>query len=370
MDMHFKRDLALILQEKLKAGRIDRRTFFKGAAALGLSTTALSPMRAQAGESELVVVNWGGDAIPIMEAAWAVPFEEATGIDVTIDGSGPTEGAMKEQFESGAVRWDVCDAEAGSALNLGRQGIMEPIDYSIVDKDKIEPGMALEYGAGNYFFSYVNCYDATMFGDNPPRTWVDFWDVEKFPGKRALYKWMNGVLEAALIADGVPVDELYPIDVDRAFAKIEQLKPHIASFWGSGSEIQQMLREREVSMGMIWNTRATLVRQDTNGEIDWSFENAISFPSTWAVIKGNPGGRENAMKFIASCQEPEGQVELLIAYGAGPANPAAHALVPDEFKALDASSAENLAKQVQTSVEWYTDNYATVLDRYLTFIAS
>ncbi len=370
MDRHFKKDLAELLHAKLQAGTIDRRSFVRAAAALGLTAAALPASRAAAAEGELVVVNWGGDAIPLMDKAWAQPFEAATGVDVTIDGSGPTEGSMKEQFDSGAVRWDVCDAEAGSAINLGRQGIMETIDYNVVDENRIEPGFAFEYGAGNYFFSYVNAYDATMFGDNPPKNWVDFWDVEKFPGKRALYKWMNGVLEAALLADGVPVEELYPIDVDRAFAKIEQLKPHIASFWGSGSEIQQMLREREVSMGMIWNTRATLVRQDTNGEIDWSFDNALYFPSTWAVIKGNPAGRDTAMQFIASCQNPESQVELLIAYGTGPANPAAHALVPEEYRYLDCSSPENLARQIQTSVEWYTDNYAPVLDRYLTFIAS
>ncbi|MEX1108145.1 MAG: ABC transporter substrate-binding protein [Dongiaceae bacterium] len=369
MHKNFKQDLALILEEKLRAGTIDRRTLVRSAAALGL-TAAVIPGVAGAADKELVVVNWGGDAIELMANAWGKPFEEASGVKVIIDGSGPTEGSMKQQFESGAVRWDVCDAEAGSVINLGSQGMMEPIDYSIVDKNKVDPSVALEYGSGNYFFSYVIAYDNVAFAGNPPRNWVDFWDVEKFPGKRALYKWMNGVLEGALLADGVPVEELYPLDVDRAFKKIDELKPHIASFWGSGAEVQQMLREREISMGMIWNTRATLVREDTNGEVDWSFDNAIYFPSTWAVIKGNPAGPETAMQFIASCQDPESQVELLKAYGAGPANPAAHALVPDEFKAIDCSSPENVAKQIQTSIDWYAANYAAVLDRYLTFIAS
>lgn len=369
MDAHFKRDLSEILQEKLRRGVIDRRAFVKSAAALGLIAPFAGLSRAEAAD-ELVVVNWGGDAIPLMDQHWAKPFAEKSGVKVTIDGSGPTEGSMRQQFESGAVRWDVCDAEAGSAINLGRLGMMEKIDYTIVDQSKIEPGFAFEYGAGNYFFSYVIAYDKTLFGDNPPRNWVDFWDVEKFPGKRALYKWMNGVLEGALLADGVAVGDLYPIDVDRAFKKIEALKPHIASFWSSGAEIQQMLREREVSMGMIWNTRATLARADTDGAIDWSYDNAILFPSTWAVIKGNPAGTETAMQFIASCQDPMSQVGLLKAYSAGPANPAAHALVPEEYKAIDCSSPENLKRQITTSVEWYTDNYAPVLDRFLTFIAS
>lgn len=368
MDEHFKRDCVERLSLKYRSGGIDRRNLMAAFAVLGI-TAVLRPSSTRAGD-ELVVVNWGGDAIPAYKKAFTGSFESATGTGVRIDGSGPLEGSMKTQFESGSVRWDVCDAEPYSALRLGRAGMIEPIDYGIVDKSKIEPGYADEFSAPSYFFSYVIAYDAGRFGDNPPRSWADFWDVEKYPGKRTLYKWMTGVLEAALLADGVSAEELYPLDVERALGKLEALKPHIASFWQSGAESQQLLRDGEVSMGMLWHTRANLTEQDTEGAIGWTFEQGLVNPSGWTVIKNNPAGPKKAMEFIAHCQKPEYQLTLLQELGNGPANPETHALVPDGLRALDASSKENLARQIAIRSEWYAEHFGPTLDKYLALVSS
>ncbi len=97
---------------------------------------------------------------------------------------------------------------------------MEPIDYKIVDKAKMRPGFGWEYAASSYFFSYIIAYDAKKFKDTPPESMADFFDVAKFPGKRAMYKWGAGMWEALLLGDGVPQDKLYPLDIERAHAKI------------------------------------------------------------------------------------------------------------------------------------------------------
>lgn len=363
----FKQDCLEIIKEKYAVGAIDRRTFLTGLVALGL-LPVIGSQNVHAADGELVVVNWGGDAIPSFESAFTDSFTQAGGPKVKIDGSGPTKGAMKAQFESGAIRWDVCDADPGSTQSLGETGMIEKTDYSIVDKNKIEPGFAYEYCPANYFFSYVMAYDAKKFGDNPPKTWADFWDVKKYPGKRTMFKWMTGALEAALMADGVPENELYPLDVDRALTKLEELKPHIVSYWGSGAASQQLMRDGEASMGILWHTRANLVEQDTDGDVSWTYNQGILAPSGWTVIKGNPAGVKTAMEFIAHCQNPERQVELLRTLGSAPANPAAHALVPADLKRMDCSSVENRKVQVAMDMDWYAANSSTALNKFLAMV--
>ena len=365
-----QQDCIEVLIEKTRRGQIDRRTFLKGMGLMAALPLALrSGVSFAAGDKPLVVVNWGGDAIKAFGKAWTEGFSKATGIPTKIDGSGPTEGAIRTQLSSGRVSWDVVDAESSVLQILGKEGLVQPIDYNVVSKNKVLPGFAYEYGIADYMLSYVIAYDSERFGDKAPRTWADFWDVKTFPGKRTLYKWMNGMLEAALLADGVTPDKLYPLDVPRALKKIEELKPHVLSFWGSGAETQQLLIEGEVSMGAIWNTRAQVITEDSEGRIKWTFDNALLGCSNWGVLKGNPAGTEAAMKFIAYAQDPQTQVELFKMFGNGPANPAAAALIPDDRKHLNCTDPANLPKQVMLSHEWYTDHYGATLEQYLTHIS-
>lgn len=365
-----QQDCIEVLIEKTRRGQIDRRTFLKG---MGLMATLPLALRNgvsfAAGDKPLVVVNWGGDAIKAFGKAWTEGFSKATGIPTKIDGSGPTEGAIRTQLSSGRVSWDVVDAESSILQNLGKEGLVQPIDYNVVSRDKVLPGFAYEYGIADYMLSYVIAYDSERFGDKAPKTWADFWDVKTFPGKRTLYKWMNGMLEAALLADGVTPDKLYPLDVPRAMKKIEELKPHVLAFWGSGAETQQLLIEGEVSMGAIWNTRAQVITEDSEDRIKWTFDNALLGCSNWGVLKGNPAGTEAAMKFIAYAQDPQSQVELFKMFGNGPANPAAAALIPEDRKHLNCTDPANLPKQIMLSHEWYTDHYAATLEQYLTHIS-
>ncbi|HWT98309.1 MAG TPA: ABC transporter substrate-binding protein [Terriglobales bacterium] len=311
---------------------------------------------------ELVMANWGGDAIPNFKAAFADPFEKETGIKVTIDGSGPTDGKIKAMVESGNVTWNVCDADSFTSQDLGSKGLLEEIDYSIVDANKVRPGQALKYGCASYIYTYVIAYNSKKLPE-APKTWADFWNVEKFPGKRSFWKYMSGALEAALIADGVPADQLYPIDTKRALKKLEELKDHII-LWESGADSQRFLREGEVSMASIWNTRATLLERDTKGEIKYTFNQGVAGPSSWAVPKGVKNLKET-MQFIAFMQKPELQFELLKSMSNGPANPAGSALATGDLATADPGNADNWKTEIPLDVKWYAENYNTVLNDYL-----
>lgn len=177
-------------------------------------------------------------------------------------------------------------------------------------------------------------------------------------------------MEAALLADGVPMDQLYPLDEERAIRKLNEIKPHIVSFWDSGAESQQLMRDGEASMALLWHTRANLVEKDTGGAVSWTYAQGILAPSGWAVIKGNPAGSARAMDFIRYCQDPARQVDLLRTLGCGPTNPLAHDLVPAELKRLDCSSAENMSQQVLMDMDWYAARGDQALEKYLAMTAS
>ncbi len=371
MNQHFENDQLEILADKARSGQISRRRFTQLAAML-MGTTALgvrgTPVLAATGE--LVFVNWGGDAVTAYDTAYGVPFATETGITVKQDGSGPSEGAIQAQFESGKPSWDIVDADPFSAQALGKKGMMEPIDYAVVDKAKTREGFGWEYAASSYFYSYIIAYDATKFGDNPPTGMADFFDTEKFPGKRAMYKWGVGMWEALLIGDGVAKADLYPLDLARAHAKLEAFKGNVIGYWGGGAESQSLLMNGDASMALIWSTRAKLLETDSGGDVKFIWDEGLIAPGSMAVIKGNPGGAENAMKFIASAQDPAKQVIMFNLLGQGPSNPATDAMLPPEEARYNPVDPANFALQVPLDMEWYEANYGAALDEYLKIISA
>ena len=365
MNDPFIKDSIEILADTARKGAISRRRFTQLAVGL-MGTTALATKGTPllAADGQLVFVNWGGDAVTAYDSVMGKPFGEATGVEVMQDGSGPTEGAMKAQAESGSPSWDVCDADPFSAQALGREGLMEEIDYDVVDREKMREGFGWEYAASTYFYSYVIAYDSTQY-DTPPTGMADFFDIEKFPGKRAMYKWGVGMWEALLLGDGVARSDLYPLDLDRAHAKLEAFKEHIVGFWGGGAESQSLMLNGDAPMALIWSTRAKILEEDSEGDIKFIWVDGLAAPGSMAVIKGNPAGRDVAMQYIAAAQDPEKQVRMFELLGQGPGNPAADALVPDEIKRFNPVDPANFPQQVPLDMAWYEENYGAALDAYL-----
>lgn len=357
-----------ILRARFKKGEIDRRLFLTALGALG-AASALSTMPAFAQEKRLTLATWGGDTSKAIERIFASGFESATKISVRDDTSGPTEGAIQAQAQAGRAAWDVMQIDYFSSITLGKKGFLSAIDYNIVAKDKIVAGQYNEWAAACFLNAYLLVFDTKTFGSNPPKNWVDFFDVEKFPGKRTIPKNMMGLPEAALLADGVDPKNLYPLDLDRAFRKIKALLPDVSTVWNSPSESQQIMIDGDAVMGLIPATRAILVDRETDQQVTFTFTDGILFSDAWAIMKDNPAGAEAANKFIAWTQAPELQVELLKAVGFGPLNPAAAAMVPEELKRTDCSQPEHLKVMHTLNIEWYAENYAAALDQYTAVIS-
>src|ERR1700728_1475248 len=173
-----------------------RRVFMGMAAAMGLAPIAAKLTPALADAKELVIVNWGGDAVKGMTRSWVDPYlKKFPDRKAVIDGTGPSTARIKMMVESKKVSWDVMDRNLHTALEIGPQGMLEPMDYSIVDKSKVRRGHAGEWGIGNYIYANVLTYNTKKWGGMVPETWADVWDVKKFPGKRAFRNEPDGQFE-------------------------------------------------------------------------------------------------------------------------------------------------------------------------------
>jgi putative spermidine/putrescine transport system substrate-binding protein len=361
----FNDDLIEIARAELAAGRLSRRDFMRLSAMAGVATvgaTALGSSEAEAKASQIVLSNFGGDAVNGMSKAWGEPFTADTGIPVQVVGGSPLAGKIKAMVDSGDVTWDVCDGDGFLCNQLGKQGLLEKVDYSIVDKSMVREGWAWENGIANYTYSFVLAYRKDMFPDRPP-TYADFFDTKKYPGKRTMWKYQMGGMEACLIADGVPHDKIYPADVDRAIAKARSLGDDVV-YWESGASSQQMFIDGEVIMGNIWNTRASILERDSGGKVTWTWNDGLFCPSSFVVPKGNPAGAE-VQKFLASVLIPERQIKLLSLLGNGPTNPAASAMLPPDLKRLDPRHPDNLKTQLIRSEDWYEHNYDDAVNRWI-----
>lgn len=283
-----------------------------GAASLSLGLTA-----AGAQAQSMVFTSWGGTTQDAQKAAWAEPFTAATGIKVQQDG--PTDyGKFKAMVESGNVAWDVVDVEYDFAVKAAQDGLVEPLDFSVVKRDEIDPRFVTDHAVGSFYYSFVLGYNPDVLGDKAPKSWADLFDTKNFPGKRAFYKWSApGVLEIALLADGVAPDKLYPLDLDRAFRKLDSIKGDIV-WWGGGAQSQQLLASGEAALGMFWNGRLHALEQ-SGTKVGVSWEQNLTAADMLVVPKGAPN-KDSAMKFLAQATSAKGQADMAAETAYAPVN--------------------------------------------------
>lgn len=313
--------------------------------ALGLSCAA----RAQ---EAVTYATDGGAILEVMTKALLEPAEKKLGIRVIADANADRYPVIKAQVLSGKPTWDIFDASAGYCARGVTEELLEPLDYSLIPNSAGVPDAFKDaHSVGLSAYATVLAYNSETFGENGPQSWEDFWNVEKFPGRRALRNYARPMLEIALLADGVKPEELYPIDVDRAYAKLEEIKPHVAVWWTSGAETTQLLYDGEVDMLPLWDGRAaTAIKEGAPAK--FTRNQAIMEYTCLGVLKGT-SHKEASMKLINELLDPKGQAVWATEYTTGPLNTEFAAFMESErLKALTTDPA-NLAVQVPLSAAWW-----------------
>jgi putative spermidine/putrescine transport system substrate-binding protein len=242
----------------------------------------------------IVLTNTGGDWGKCQRTTFADTFEQKTGVKV-IDGPFLDDGQIKAIVETKVYDTDVLFPSPSLVLdNLGSK-YLEPIDYSLVPKDELLPGTYTKYGVALDLFSWAFGY-RTDAGDKPTK-WSDFFDTQKFPGKRGLVSWdVSTVLIGALLADGVAPDKLVPLDVNRALAKLNTIKNDIVWF-DTGSAGQDLLTSGEVRFIQLYANRITSSR-DNGDPVDILWDDQIIVADYLGIPKGDPNAA-TAQRLIA-----------------------------------------------------------------------
>ncbi|WP_343563766.1 ABC transporter substrate-binding protein [Kiloniella sp. b19] len=326
---------------------------------IGALSVALGFSSLGAKADEMVFSSWGGTTQDAQAEAWAKPFSEESGVSVVQDG--PTDyGKIKAMVESGSVSWDVVDVEFDYAVQAGEAGLLEKLDFSIIDRSNLDPRFVTDYSIGSFYYSFVLGFNAGAFGGETPKTWADLFDTERFPGKRAFYKWSApGVIEAALLADGVAPENLYPLDLDRAFAKLDTIKDDII-WWGGGAQSQQLLASSETPLGMFWNGRLTALQKD-GLDIGISWDQNITAADALVIPRGAKN-RDAAMKFLAVASSAKGQAEFATLSGYAPINLKSGDVMEPDVRATLPDVQD--ANQVNTDVRYWAQNRDVIGKRW------
>jgi putative spermidine/putrescine transport system substrate-binding protein len=321
-------------------------------------TAALMATTAMAADKSVTIASWGGSYQEAQSKALFEPAAANTGIEVRQE----TYGGMSDvrlQVSSGQVTLDIVASGSGSAARAAAEGLLEKLDYSVIDVSNFYDGLYTDYCVGGDVFSTVYAWNTNTYGEDGPQSWADFWDVGKFPGTRAYRGKVAGALEPALLADGVAPEDVYDVldseeGIERAIDKIRELKPHISVFWSSGAQHAQLMKDGEVDMTTGWNGRFDNARAD-GGKVAYSFNQALLDYDCFAIPKGAPN-KDTAMEFLAEISKPEYQDDLPKYITYGPTNKAAYDTgeITAEVAAGLPSSPQNAAMQLPVSLEWYS----------------
>ena len=304
-----------------------------------MATVAGCVVALPAAAEQLRVVNNGGAVAEASRAAWYEPFQAATGVEIVEDNWSQEYARLRTQVETGNLAWDVVEITFNHMAVACDEGYLERVDWSqyLDPADFAAAGGVTDCAVPIMSVVGGLVYDANAITGEPPRTWADFWDVETWPGKRGLI-FRPSVLELALMADGVPLDEIIDVlssegGVDRAFAKLDELKPHI-HWWRSGAESTQILATGEVVMGYAWNGRVAVANERDGTNLKYSFDGGFVLGNQYIAVMAGTPHRERAIEFVvyASSAEPLARFAEMMNYG--PPNERSLAYVDERLLAV------------------------------------
>lgn len=313
--------------------------------------------------STLTFVSYGGIYQEGQEKAAIKPFASESGAKILSDG--PTDYTkIKAQVDSKNVSWDVVDTDTiWAEAQCGK--LLMPLDFDIIDTSKAPKSLVGKCTVPAMSYGYVLMYDKTKFGDNPPQGWTDFFDTQKFPGKRGVNGVPSdaapGVFEAALTADGVAAKDLYPLDVDRSLDKLSTIRKDLV-FWTTGAESQQLLESGEVSMAMVWSGRGySAVKNGAKFEAQWNQWMPIKESLSVPVGAKNPDASMALINYYLGARQQEKLTELT---SYAPINSEAEPSVDKLTSSYLTTNPKYAGLALPVDTKWWAANQAGVIEKW------
>lgn len=312
----------------------------------------------------MTFVSFGGAYQDAQKVAMTDPYTAANKVKLNHDG--PTDYAkIKAMVESGNVLWDVVDTDPFFPIgNCDKYA--EKLDLTVIDTSKMPKEFVTDCAVPSMTYSYVLMYNKDKY-PNPPQGWADFFDTAKFPGKRALQNAaQGGGYEAALLADGVAKDQLYPLDYARAEKKLDTIKDSLV-FWDSGAQSQQMMEKGEVDMLLAWTGRGyNAVKNGAPFAPQWNENMAVY--DVFMIPKGSKN-KAAAMKFIAYATGPEAQAKLTETIPYSPINSDAKPKVDELIRSFLSTEPGVQEKGIVQDQAWWAENQDAATEKWTAWAA-
>ncbi|SDV50591.1 ABC transporter substrate-binding protein [Chitinasiproducens palmae] len=359
------------VSDVLHAGRRRAlKTVTAGAAAVAFPFV-WTPSRAAS--KRIVVRDDGGIYSKAYGAVYYRPFTEKTGIQVvSAQANAEPTAQIKSMVETGAYTWDMAKISQPAVLTL-TAGPKQYLEKHGLGADptiaKIPKQYMSDYAVGTNVYTTVLAYRTDAFkGRKAPTSWADMWNVKDFPGRRGLRKFPFDTVEEALLASGVPVSQVYPCNLDKAFASLDKIAKHVDVWWTTGAQVEQMLASGEVDMIATWVSRAqSAIANGAPVQIVW--DQNIWSCDNWAILKGTPNA-DACREFIKFASDPKRQAALMEYFPAGLTQPEAFNYVKPEQAKSSPSFPANMKTALHIDPKYWLDNQSVALERFNRWVLS
>lgn len=334
----------------------------------------------------LTITSWGGSFGRAVNEAVNIPFTDSTGIQIELEDYNGGLAQVRAQVDIGEIHWDIMDLEIADAVRGCDEGLLEPIDiHSLPDgpdgtpaADDFVKESQSECGVGALYWSTVYAYNMDNIPGVKPTTMADFFDLEAFPGRRGMRRVPQVNLEFALIADGVPLDEVYaeldtPEGIDRAFAKLETIKNEVI-WWEAGAQPPQMLADGEVIMTTAYNGRIFNAQVLENQPFVIVWDGQLLDVGQVGIVAGTPR-LEEAIRYLAFATSAEALARISRRISYSPARKSGMSLVTTHVEAgVDMephmpASPGNTVRALRYDWSWWVDHQDEMNERFSAWLA-
>ncbi len=334
-----------------------RRTFVAGASSLPAISILSGTAWAQS--KEIRMIESGGLSGDSIQVGYIDALKAKSGINVVRE-SPSSLGKLRALVESGQTSTTLFELGSSVMVQAKKLGLIEKIDWAAVDPAPMYPEAKDEYGFGYQYFSTIMAWRADA---KAPKNFTEFFDTKAFPGKRCLPDYPHYCLPFAAQAAGVPIDKLFPLDVDLAFKKLNEIKKDVAVWWKAGAQPPQLMKDNEVQYVICWSGRVV-----GDPAFGMSFEGGKADLSYFGIVKGSkPEDVKAAYKLMHEMSLPENQAKAatVISY-TGP-SPNIDPLLPKDKLWQFPSSSQNKKIQYFENAQWWADNGEAVNKKWEAF---
>ncbi len=320
-----------------------------------------------AGARDLTVVSWGGAYQDAQREVYFKPYVAKSGVKLKDESWDGGIGVLRAKVKGGNADWDVVQVESDELVLGCEEGLFEKLDWTALGgKQAYLPAAVHDCGVGAIVYNFILAYDGDKIKD-APKGWADFWNLAKYPGKRALRKGAKTNLEIALMADGVSPKEAYAMlkteaGIERAFKKLDQIKAQTI-WWEAGAQPPQLLASGEVAMTSAYNGRihAANAKDKKNFKIVW--DQSLYTIDSWVMLKGTPNKNQavDLLKFVSAADNQK-RLPSYIAYGV--TNNAATAGIDPKVLPDLPTAPQNIANAIELDAAYWIENNDKLNDRF------